>query len=75
MKTMNRKSIVTWLNSKNETKLAEDFDRIYNELEFVDAEGVDAVFYLTLGSKKGPELFREMQCEVSTQFSPEELVY
>jgi hypothetical protein len=74
MKTMNRKSIVTWLNSKNETKLAENFDFLYQELEFIDAEAVDAVFYLTLGSNNGPKLFREMQCEVSTQFSPEELI-
>jgi hypothetical protein len=74
MRTMNRKSVVAWLNSKNETKLAENFDTIYNELEFVDVEGVDAVFYLTLGSKKGPELFREMECEVSTQLSIEESI-
>jgi hypothetical protein len=69
MKTMNRKSIVTWLNNKNESKLAENFNFLYKELEFVDFDNVDAVFYLTLGSRKGPELFREMQCEVSTQLS------
>ncbi len=69
MKTMNRKSIVKWLNSKNETKLAENFDFLYKELEFIDADNIDAVFYLTLGSRRGPELFREMQCEVSTQLS------
>jgi hypothetical protein len=69
MKTMNKQSIVTWLNSKDETKLAENCNFLYKELEFVDAEDVDALFYLTLGSKKGPELFREMQCEVSTQLT------
>ena len=69
MKTMNKQSIVKWLNSKNETKLVENFNFLYKELEFIDAEDIDAIFYLTLGSKKGPELFREMQCEVSTQLS------
>ena len=74
MKTMKRKSIVEWLNTKNEAKLAENFNFLYKESEFVDADNVDAIFYLTLGSKKGPELFREMQCEVSTQLSFEELI-
>jgi hypothetical protein len=74
MKTMNKKSIVNWLNAKNEIKLAEDFDFLYKELEYVNAEDVDAVFYLTLGSKKGPELFKEMQCEVSTQLIIEEKI-
>ena len=69
MKTMNKQSIVKWLNSKNETRLVENINSAYPELEFIDAKNVDAVFYLTLGSKKGPELFREMQCEVSTQLS------
>ena len=74
MRTMNKQSIVKWLNSKNETKLAENCDSLYKELEFVDVEDVDAVFYLTLGSKAGSELFREMECEVSTQLSIEELI-
>jgi hypothetical protein len=69
MKTMNKQSVVKWLNSKDETKLAEDFGSLYKELEFINAEDIDAIFYLTFGSKKGPELFREMQCEVSTQLT------
>ncbi len=74
MKTMNRKSIVKWLNTKNEAKLAENFDFLYKELEFVDTEEVEAVFYLTVGSNAGPDLFREMECEVSTHLSFEDSI-
>jgi hypothetical protein len=74
MRTMNKQSILKWLNSKNETKLVENCNFLYKELEFVDAEDVDAVFYLILGSEKGPKLFREMECEVSTHISIGELI-
>ena len=66
MKTMNKKSILEWLNSKNETKLAKNLDLYCKELEFIDIEIVDSMFYLTIGSITGPALFREMEREVMT---------
>ena len=66
MKTMNKKSILEWLNSKNETKLAKNLDLYCKELEFIDIEIVDSMFYLTIGSITGPALFREMEEEVMT---------
>ena len=66
MKTMDRVKVINWLESKKEVKLVERLNYLYGNLPVLDVEKLDAIFYLTLGSSKGPELFREMQCEVTT---------
>jgi hypothetical protein len=70
MKTMKTKAVVQWVEAKLENKLAQTISRLYTGKEVVDTERLDAIFYLTLGSRKGPELFREMQCEVITTLNP-----
>lgn len=66
MKTMDRVKVINWLESKKEVKLVERLNYLYGNLPVLDVKKLDAIFYLTLGSSKGPELFREMQCEVTT---------
>lgn len=66
MKTMNVKKVINWVGARKELKLIEVVKGFSNNKEDMDIERLDAIFYLTLGSRKGPELFREMQCEVST---------
>jgi hypothetical protein len=70
MKTMKTQAVVQWVEAKLENKLAQTISRLYTGKEVVDTERLDAIFYLTLGSRKGPELFREMQCEVITTLNP-----
>lgn len=71
MKTMNTIKVITWVEGKDQVRLAENIKKLYSEIPMVDTEGVEAVFYLTLGSRLGPKLFREMQCEVVTNLTLE----
>lgn len=66
MRTMDRLKVINWLESKKEDKLVERLNYLYGNLPVLDVEKLGTIFYLTLGSRKGPELFREMQCEVTT---------
>ena len=73
MKTMNTIKVVRWLMGKDQIQLAEKISYLYSAVPMVDTERLEAVFYLTLGSSLGPRFFREMQCEVVTILTLEEV--
>jgi len=66
MKTMNTVKVISWVEARKELKLVESIKSFSEDKEDIDVERLDALFYLNLGSRRGPELFREMQCDVST---------
>ena len=73
MKTMNTIKVITWVEGKDQVKLADTIRELYSEDPMVDTERLEAIFYFTLGSRLGPSLFREMQCEVVTILTLEEV--
>jgi hypothetical protein len=66
MKTMTTVKVLSWIEARKEVRLVEAVKGFSDNKEDMDIEKLDAIFYLTLGSRRGPELFREMQCDVST---------
>jgi len=66
MKTMNVRQVIDWVGAKHEHKLAGIITDFGEGMEVMDKPGLEAVFHLALGEERGPDLFREMECEVVT---------
>ena len=74
MKAMRTKAVIQWLKGKGETELASEMERVCNKT-YTSTEELHAILYLKFGTKKGPKLFKELECELPTQLNVQQYPY
>lgn len=74
MKAMRTKAVIYWLKGKGESAIAAEMERVCTKT-YMSVEEVDAILYLKLGSKKGPKLFKELECDIPTELNVQQYPY
>ena len=68
MKTMNTVKVAQWLSTKGMIKTSENFLSLFGHIEDVDYEGIEGFLYIYY-RKDTEDVFRSMQCEVTTSLN------